>query len=66
VSKLAYELDAHDRRVLSGLTFEETTEFERLGAQLPMHAAELRWLELLNKHERARTQKSAARQLELL
>lgn len=50
----AYELDAEGRRVLAGLSFEETSEFELLDAQLPMYHAELRWLELFNKHDHAR------------
>jgi hypothetical protein len=49
-----YKLDAKGRRVLVGLSFEETTEFEVLEAQLPMYHAELRWLELFNKHDHAR------------
>jgi hypothetical protein len=61
-----YGLDEKDRRVLTGLTYEETTEFELLEAQLPMYAAELRWLELFNKHDRARGQKQKARQGALL
>jgi hypothetical protein len=49
-----YAFDEKGRRVLAGLTHEETTEFEFLEARLPMDAAELRWLELFNKHDRAR------------
>ena len=49
-----YVLDRQGRRCMAGLTFEETTEFELLEAQLLMYSAELRWLELFNKHERAR------------
>jgi hypothetical protein len=56
VFEYQYESDAKGRRVLVGLTHEETTEFELLEAQLPMYQAELRWLELFNKHERAREQ----------
>jgi hypothetical protein len=54
-----YRLDDKGRRVLAGLTFEETTEFERLEAQLPAYAAELRWLELFNKHDHARSHTAA-------
>ena len=54
-----YEFDASGRRVLAGLTHDETTEFESLEAELPMHAAQLRWLELFNRHERARSQAAA-------
>lgn len=54
-----YTLDRLGRRVLVGLTFEETTEFELLEAQLPMYQAELRWLELFNKHEHARDRHAA-------
>jgi hypothetical protein len=54
VYEYQYAFDEKGRRVLAGLTHEETTEFEFLEAQLPMYAAELRWLELFNKHDRAR------------
>jgi hypothetical protein len=59
-----YELDAEGRRVLIGLTAEETEEFTRLDAMvfgtLPLsqhewsRPEERRWLELYQKHEAAR------------
>ena len=49
-----YAFDREGRRVLAGLSHEETAEFESLEAQLPTVGAELRWIELFNKHERAR------------
>jgi hypothetical protein len=62
--RYAYTLDKSGRRVLIGLTFDETREFELLEASLPMNgtpvpsvvptAAELRWFELFNKHDRSR------------
>jgi hypothetical protein len=62
-----YGLDKAGRRVLRGLNFEETTEFELLSAARPMDRSpvgslpdELRWLELFNKHEHARASKAAA------
>jgi hypothetical protein len=62
-----YTLDKQGRRVLCGLSFEETTEFELLGAARPMDRYtsgslpdDLRWLELFNKHERARASRAAA------
>jgi hypothetical protein len=62
-----YELDKRGRRVLRGLSFAETTEFELLSAARPMNqyadaslADDLRWLELFNRHEQARATKSAA------
>jgi hypothetical protein len=61
----AYELDERGRRVMVGLSFEETEEFELAEAQLPMFATELRWLELFNKHDHARTQIAKQKQLEL-
>ena len=48
-----YRLDIYGRRVLMGLTYEETSEFELLEAHLPMYSAELRWLELFEKHDQA-------------
>jgi hypothetical protein len=51
-----YEFDQKGRRILAGLTHDETIEFEALEAQLPMRAAELRWLELFNKHEHSRNE----------
>ena len=62
----AYEFDKKGRRVMIGLSFEETQEYELLEAQLPMYATELRWLELFNKHENARNVLSKQKQLELL
>jgi hypothetical protein len=62
-----YTLDQRGRRVLRGLSFQETTEFELLNAARPMDrrpdgslTEELRWLELFNKHEHARATKTAA------
>ena len=55
-----YTLDERGRRVLRGLDFEETTEFELLQAARPMDRGpdgslpqDMRWLELFNKHEHA-------------
>ena len=57
-----YFVDAVGRRVLIGLTHEETFEFERLdslapndehGRQLRPTTGEQRWLELYSKHEDA-------------
>jgi hypothetical protein len=58
-----YTLDGMGRRVLVGLSFVETTEFEQLDARLPydrkpicacpvvpLVPAEVRWLELYKKH----------------
>jgi hypothetical protein len=53
-SDYQYTFDKHGRRVLVGLSFAETQEFELLEAGLPMYAMELHWLELFNKHEHAR------------
>ena len=63
----AYVLDKYRRRVLAGLTPEETSEFEILDAQLPFDGKpvstllpsllppkEQRWLELHEKMETAR------------
>jgi hypothetical protein len=61
----AYELDERGRRVMVGLSFEETEEFELAEATLPMFATELRWLELFNKHDHARTDITKQKQLEL-
>jgi hypothetical protein len=60
----AYILDKMRRRVLAGLTAEETFEFELLDAQIPfdgkpncsstgisLSEAEHRWLELFDKME---------------
>jgi hypothetical protein len=54
------------RRILVGLSFDETTEFERLdvsisydrkplsaSAMLPLEPTEIRWLELYRKHRTA-------------
>ena len=63
-----YFIDEDGRRVLIGLTFEETFEFERLDHQSSLHGSghvlwdasgrpasppAQRWLELYNKHDRA-------------
>jgi hypothetical protein len=61
-----YILDRMGRRVLVGLSFDETTEFERLDVSLPhdrkpfsnsaivpLEPAEIRWLELYRKHRAA-------------
>ena len=60
-----YVADVSGRRVLVGLTLEETSEFEGLDASLPVlggeaHGAELmpsavegRWVELYDKHDKA-------------
>ena len=61
-----YMLDRMSRRVLVGLSFEETSEFERLdvsiphdrkplgaSAIVPLQPAEIRWLELYRKHRAA-------------
>jgi hypothetical protein len=67
----AYSLDRMRRRVLAGLTSEETTEFELLDAQLPfdgkpvwpsrewsLSPKEQRWLELFQKMEHVRAKSS--------
>lgn len=58
-----YVMDGNGRRVLVGLTVEETSEFERLegslslfhgegaGGDLPVSGPERRWLELYDKHD---------------
>ena len=63
-----YTLDPRGRRILVGLSFEETTEFEQLDARLPYDGKpvwpsdisivplvpiEVRWLELYRKHRAA-------------
>ena len=64
-----YGLDEQGRSVLIGLSFDETSEFERLDASLPFNGLhvwpdlseedvplapiELRWRELWEKHEAA-------------
>ncbi|WP_407147348.1 hypothetical protein [Bradyrhizobium sp. ORS 86] len=63
-----YFIDGNGRRVLIGLTVEETFEFERLDHQSSLHDAghvvwdtgsgtasgpARRWLELYRKHDRA-------------
>ena len=62
-----YTLDEQGRRVLRGLDFEETTEFELLEAARPMDRRpdgslpqDTRWLQLFNKYEQARAAKAAA------
>jgi len=67
-----YTLDKKRRRVLAGLTPEETTEFELLDAQfplddkpawrpsdLPLSPKKQRWLELFRRIEAARKQTAA-------
>lgn len=64
---VTHAFDENGRRVLLGLTLEETTEFEILDARLPfdgkpiwatgsttLSPIEKRWLELYTQHERAR------------
>ena len=58
-----YVVDSDGRRVLVGLTAEETSEFERLEASLPLlrrggaggdqpvSTGERRWCELYGKHD---------------
>ena len=63
-----YILDPKGRRILVGLSFEETAEFEELDARLPYDGKptcaasssivplvpmEVRWLELYRKHRAA-------------
>ena len=61
-----YTLDRMGRRMLVGLSFDETTEFERLDASIsydrkprsasamvPLERTEIRWLELYRKHRTA-------------
>jgi hypothetical protein len=57
-----YVVDVSGRRVLVGLTPEETSEFEGLDSSLPVpdrdagllpSAVEGRWLELYDKHDKA-------------
>ena len=58
-----YFVDAQGRRVLIGLSLEETTEFEMLDGSpaigedgwkaVPVPARECRWLELYAKHDEA-------------
>jgi hypothetical protein len=64
--RYAYEFDKRGRRAMVGLSLDETEEFEQLEARLPLVAAELRWLELFNKHDHARTKLARQKQLELL
>jgi hypothetical protein len=67
VTSCMYTLDKKRRRVLAGLTPEETTEFELLDAQLPLDGKpvwrpsdlplspkEQRWLELFRRMEAER------------
>ena len=69
----AYTLDKMRRRVLAGLTPEETFEFELLDARIPFdgkpvgHSAEFplskterRWLELFEKMNRSRGSSAAS------
>jgi hypothetical protein len=70
----AYTYDAEGRRVIIGLSFDETREFERIDARLPFRGKpvwpgfgddipllpmEARWLELWNKHEAALQERRA-------
>ncbi|QOZ35434.1 hypothetical protein [Bradyrhizobium sp. CCBAU 53421] len=60
-----YVVDVSGRRVLVGLTLEETSEFEELDTSLPVLGGEAqatepmpstvegRWLELYDKHDKA-------------
>jgi hypothetical protein len=49
-----YVLDHQGRRVLVGLTIEETFEFEKLDQSAPPDGfGEQRWCELYGKHDRA-------------
>ena len=66
MSAYVYSFDAKDRRVLAGLTFEETAELEALESQIPTSASGQRWLELYNKHVRSCAQMKSAKQLELI
>lgn len=72
VTSPLYTLDKKRRRVLAGLTPEETTEFELLDAQLPLDGKpawrpselplspkEEQWLELFRRREAARKQTAA-------
>lgn len=52
------------RRILVGLSYEETAEFEILCAKTPIHGTpppddERRWLELFGKHEAAVAREAA-------
>jgi hypothetical protein len=68
---MSYGQDIFGRKVLLGLTYEETQEFERLDAVPPIEKnglflkweignesfppSQTRWLELYKKHEAARS-----------
>jgi hypothetical protein len=67
-----YQLDGGGRRILVGLTHEETLEFEKLDDRLPYDGQsvwpdetlpllpmEVRWLELWEKHQTALLSRSA-------
>ena len=67
-----YHLDGEGRRILRGLTHEETVEFEKLDASLPFGGThvwpdqglpllpiEARWRELWDKHQASLASKSA-------
>jgi hypothetical protein len=67
-----YHFDGQGRRVLRGLTYEETVEFEKLDASLPFGGThvwpdpvlpvlpmEARWRELWDKHQAALASKRA-------
>ena len=67
-----YQLDGEGRRVMRGLTFDETVEFEKLDASLPFGGIhvwpdpdlpllpmEARWRELWEKHQAALSSRRA-------
>jgi len=73
----AYDLDKQGRRVLIGLAFDETAEFERLDASLPFDGLhvwpdisddipllpiEVRWRELWAKHQAAMSERPVSKQ----
>ena len=67
---LEYQIDGQGRLTLVGHTFEETAEFKALDG-VAGGPSELRWLELLNKHEHAKLERKKTvdareKQLELL
>jgi hypothetical protein len=57
LSPRRYFVDQNGRRVLVGLTIEETFEFETLDSlnenEPPTTTRERRWLELYGKHDKA-------------
>ena len=69
-----YQLDGGGRRILAGLTHEETLEFEKLDDRLPYDGQavwpdetlptlpmEVRWLELWEKHQTALLSKAPSK-----